>query len=383
MADGNERRRALRASVVRDCGAIGALAEEVLSYTDPAYSLPGAAALAALAEDEPHVPAWVEYARESGERGAASALSARFAQLRFPLAEGISRTEAYRRATLRGDFDAARPYAPGLVLESPGALRLEIASTIGGRLPVLTAATRPDFEALVCALTERNEPAALPASMGACLVSGLINWDRIARYRRQWSAEHATAGEAEWLEEFQRMSRQKALYQDRLVILSSGAYSAVEAGEMDLTPDDWLSRSLVIRREHEATHYFTARLFGRIRSHALDELLADFVGLLAAFGRYDARRALTFLGLHAFPAVRPTGRFVNYTSGVLSDAATSIVAGLVVGAAARLERLAADWRVDPGDLPHLARVTATLASCTLEELASQQALRLAPAAEDL
>ena len=44
--------------------------------------------------------------------------------------------------------------------------------------------------------------------------------------------------------------------------------------------------SLAIRREHEATHYFTTRLFGRVRSHALDELLADFIGLLTAFGRY-------------------------------------------------------------------------------------------------
>jgi uncharacterized protein DUF7005 len=371
----------MRAGVVRGRGASGALAEEVLAYTEPAYTRPDASALAALAEDEPHVPVWAEYAEESRARGIVGALSARFAQLRFPLADGISRSDAYRRATLRGEFEAAGPYAPGLALEKPDALRLDIASTIGGRLPVLTAATRRDFEALVCALTERNEPVALPASMGACLVSGLINWDRVARYRRRWCTEHPAAAEGEWLEEFQRMSHKKELYKDRLMILSSGAYSAVEAGEMDLTAEDWLSRSLVIRREHEATHYFTARLFGRIRSHALDELLADFVGLLAAFGRYEPRRALVFLGLEAFPTVRRTGRFVNYTSGVLTDAAASVVAGLVVGAAARLERLTEDWRIDPADLPRLARVTATLASCTLEELASEQAFCLGPAVE--
>jgi hypothetical protein len=51
----------------------------------------------------------------------------------------------------------------------------------------------------------------------------------------------------------------------------------------------------------------------------------------------------------------------------------SVVASLVVAAAAGLERLVADWHIDPCDLPQLARVIATLASCTLEELASPEA----------
>jgi hypothetical protein len=361
--------------MIRKHGATDAQADEVLAYTEPAYGPPQPAALTALAEDELHVPAWVEYVQESRVRGAAETLKGKFPQLRFPLTAGISQTETYRRATRRGDFDAAAQ-TPGLTLESPETLHLEVISTIAGRIPVITAANRHDFEALVCAFTERNEPVAIPASMGACLVSGLNNWDRVGQYRTRWETQQPGAGADEWREEFQRMSRHKPLYQDRLMILSVGAYSAVDATEAGLTAEEWSTQSLVIRREHEAMHYFTARLFGRIRSHALDELLADFIGLLRASERYDSRLALTFLGLQAFPSVRPTGRFMNYTTGALSDAAMPVVASLVVAGAAGLERLVAGWRIDPYDLPRLASVIATLASCTLEELASPEAIDL-------
>jgi hypothetical protein len=369
----DDERRALRIRMVREHAADDAVVEEVLAYTEPAYGAAQPAALAALADDEPHVAAWADYVEESGARGVAETLKAKFPQLRFPLLAGISQTELYRRATRRGDLDAAASYAPGLMFESPERLRLDIVATIAGRIPVLTAANRRDFEALVCAFTERNEPVAIPASMGACLVSGLNNWDRVSHYRKRWQTQHPMADEVEWREEFQRLTRNKPLYQDRLVILSAGPYSAVDATEAGCTAEEWSSQSLMIRREHEAMHYFTARLFGRIRSHALDELLADFIGLLRASGRYESRLALTFLGLQAFPIVRSTGRFLNYTSGVLSDAATVVVASLVVAGAARLERLVAAWCIDPSDLPQLTKVIATLASCTLEELASPEA----------
>jgi hypothetical protein len=375
MLDDDER-RARRVRMVRAHGANDATAEEVLAYTEAAYGPSQPTALAALAEDELHVEAWDGYVQESRARGVAETLKAKFPQLRFPLVAGISQTEMYRRATRRGDLDAAAADAPGVAFESPETLHLELVNTIAGRIPVITAANRHDFEALVCAFTERNEPVLIPASMGACLVSGLNNWDRVGQYRKRWQSQHPNPDEVEWREEFRRLSRNKPLYQDRLMILSAGAYSAVDASEAGATADEWSSRSLVIRREHEAMHYFTARLFGRIRSHALDELLADFTGLLRASGRYESTLALTFLGLQAFPIVRPTGRFVNYTSGVLSDAAMSIVASLVVAGAARLERLVADWRIDPCDLPQLANVIATLASCTLEELASPEAFEL-------
>ena len=57
---------------------------------------------------------------------------------------------------------------------------------------------------------------------------------------------------------------------------------------------------------------FTYRVFGSMRSHVVDELVADFVGLARGFGGYRADLALRFLGLEAFPAYRTGGRLEHY-----------------------------------------------------------------------
>lgn len=81
---------------------------------------------------------------------------------------------------------------------------------------------RTDFVALVRALTIRNEPGPVPASMGACIVSGLNNWDRIVEHRRRWEAEGGDRSETGWREEFRRLVPHKELYQDRFLILGDG-----------------------------------------------------------------------------------------------------------------------------------------------------------------
>ena len=81
---------------------------------------------------------------------------------------------------------------------------------------------RTDFVALVRALTMRNEPGPVPASMGAYMVSGLNNWDRIVEHRRRWEAEGGDRSETGWQEEFRRLVPRKELYQDRFLIISDG-----------------------------------------------------------------------------------------------------------------------------------------------------------------
>jgi hypothetical protein len=55
---------------------------------------------------------------------------------------------------------------------------------MAGRVPVPVAGDRSDFVSLVQAFAERNEPAPVPESMGACIVKGFNNWDRIATFRK-------------------------------------------------------------------------------------------------------------------------------------------------------------------------------------------------------
>ena len=82
--------------------------------------------------------------------------------------------------------------------------------------------------------------------------------------------------------------------------------------EVRVTETEWLERSLIVRAEHESTHDLTWRLFGIVRSHATDEIIADFVGLVRAFGVYPDGIARVLLGVDRLPAFRPGGRLANY-----------------------------------------------------------------------
>lgn len=363
---------ARRARLLEECGAAPGRIDALLAYTATPYGgLPAAAGAFPLA-DEPHVEAWQRYAAEADASGAFAALRRHFVQLQFPVRAGISEDEAYRRATRRGFFDEAAPFAPGVVLEEPDGLELQIHASIAGRIPVLVPATRADFVTLVQAFTGRNEPAPVPESMGACLVNGLNNWSRVEDHRARWREAHGAAATDEaWAAEFKALVARKPLYQDRFIILSRGPYSATPAEDVDQPDDEWLGRSLAIRLEHECTHYLTYRCAGLIRSNALDELLADFAGLAAATGTYSAALALRFLGLDAFPEIRPGSRLLIYRGQPpLPDDAMQVVAALAVRAARQLERLALDSGEALRDRVALGRLVASLAACTLDELAS-------------
>lgn len=362
-----------RRAVLADLGANGAVLDELLAYGAPprlAWSLPPVLPLA----DEPFVAVWREYAAAATEHGATHALRERLVQLAFPVRSGMSRETAYLAATRSGEWPPSGE--PGLALARPEAVHIELLPTIAGTLPALVVEERADFVALVQALAGRNEPIAVPPAMGACLVKGLANWDRVARHRARWES---TAGPfADWSDELARLAAQKELYQDRLVVLSRGPYSAVAAAEASYAEAEWRQRSLALRAAHEATHYFTLRLFDGIRSHLVDELVADWAGCLRALGGYPRELALRFLGLEHYPRTREGGRLAVYR-GALSDGAVEVLQALAVAAVAALAELAETKRAALASLDGLARWVFALARSTPEDLAAGDlARRLSP-----
>jgi len=137
----------------------------------------------------------------------------------------------------------------------------------------------------------------------------------------------------------QRLIPRKELYQDRFIILSDGPYSAVPAEAIGLTEQEWRRASLIIRREHECAHYFTLRMYSAMRNNILDELIADYMGIVAAAGQYEAHWFLRFLGLENFPHYRRGGRLENYRGAPpLTDGAFRILQVLVKNAAENLEK---------------------------------------------
>jgi hypothetical protein len=320
---------------------------------------------------EPHVRAWQGYLADAQEVGVWESLRRRLVQLQFPVQLGMSETAEYRSSTRRG-FPVPVGMV-GLQLRSPQLLELFIHESWAGPIPVLFAGDRADFELLVQALLRRNEPVPIPAAMGACMVAGFNNWDRIRSYRSQWESEH---GSKDWDQEWQRLIPQKALYQDRLMILSDSPYSNVAGAKLGVAEDDWRQQSWQIRLEHESIHYWTKRCLGAMQNNVLDELIADYWGLVATTGEYRADWFLRFLGLEAWPIYRSSGRLANYRGNPqLSAGAWQVLQSLVVAAAQNLQR-AHDLICQPS-VPENARCLVQALSClTLEEIAMTGAVEV-------
>jgi hypothetical protein len=366
-------RQAARARVLAAFGAGTAECDALLAYNANPFDqrrLP--APLDLPLPPSPAAAVWEGYAAEAAHDGAVVALARHLPQLRFPIREGISQTEAYRAATLGGEAPATLPEATGLVLRRPEAVRLVIHPTLAGPLPVLSAPEREDFVALVRALSKRNEPWPVPVTQNASTVRGYNNWDRIRAYRQQWEAADPAAHHAlTWPAELERLIPRRELYQDELIILGEGPYSGIAAADLGLDAAIWHALSWRMRLEHEAMHSLTWRLFGVARNNALDELLCDYVGIAAAVGHYRADWFLRFVGLEAFPHYRPGGRLENYRGAPpLSDAAFGVLQALVHAAAHQLERADAARFAPGASVAERAPFVIALTRLTLEELAA-------------
>ncbi len=318
-------------------------------------------------QDEPFVQAWEEYIQDIPEKGALEALRQRLVQLRFPVEEGISGNPEYILATRRGLAAATMKAATGTKLEEPAGLKVYLYQTQAGRIPVIETSNRHDFETLVQVFAHRNEPVAIPISMGACMVKGYNNWDRVARYKQESAAEF----------DFNFMKAHKELYQDVFLIVTDTEYSGVPAEMLGLAEDEWRRLSMVIRREHEATHYFTLRFLGSAQNHLLDEFIADYMGIATACGSYLADWFLCFMGLENYPAFRPGGRLNNYLKNVdLSEDGFEDLKTCIKNAAENMERISNNFYKNVSSDKAKYEMLLSLSKTNLIELASDEADKL-------
>jgi anti-sigma regulatory factor (Ser/Thr protein kinase) len=320
--------------------------------------------------DEEHIEAWEAYAKDAETEGAVAALAKRLPQLRFPVREGMSDFEPYRAATRKGIFPERVPEATGVQFTRPEGITLSIRETIAGRIPIIVAEERSDFELLVQAFTDRNEPKPVPTSMGACIVTGLNNWDRVHARKRAWREENPAAPDSDWSAEFKKMVPQKHLYQDRFIILSSGFYSGVSAEAADIPSTEWKELSIAIRREHESVHYFTHRILGAMRNNLLDETIADYAALVSVFGHYRPLLAKHFFGLEDYPEYRAGGRLENYI-GSLGPQAFRVLQAIVVRAIDNLGKFDMIENERTNGRRPLAQIVIAIGSMTLDELACE------------
>jgi hypothetical protein len=369
-----------RQSVLERFGATGSEVDELLAYNQNVFDHAALdAGLSLPLDDEPFVPFWEEYAEEAKQIGVFEALRKRLVQFNYPIQEGISTTEEYQQAVRKGIVSENVRQSGGLELKRPERLQLLIHQTPAGKIPLLITSERDDFVALIRAFTCKNEPKPIPASQGAAMMAGYNNWDRIARLKEAYQREQGSAyTEDGWVETFQTIMPQKHLYQDKFILLSGGTYySGVTPEQIGLDDETWCEQSLIIRREHECTHYFTKRVLSSMQNKVLDELIADYAGIATATGEFNADWFLTFVGLEHYPTYREGGRLQNYKgTPPLSDGAFVILQTLVHHAAKNLETYTTTYPQSISGYTTVNPLLLALTYLTLEELASEESWQI-------
>ena len=202
----------------------------------------------------------------------------------------LRRAEEKDAATAINEFLlAGRP----LTFSDAAGIEICLYQASAGQIPVITLSDAGDFEALVTNLVYKGVRPANISSTGSSFVFG------------------------------KKM---------RLIILSKKPYSNVSAGTMGLSEEEWKEKSMIIRREHECTHFFTKVRYGCAQNHLHDELIADFCGIYEAFGEYKAEYFEYFMGIRGSEGSR-----LSYYIKDVSPAVFSALKEVAVKAARSLE----------------------------------------------
>ncbi len=188
--------------------------------------------------------------------------------------------------------------------------------TPAGEVRVVTLGDREDYVTFLRIIAHRCKMVEIPGTQGASFLNGVICWGKINQHKEDFYREAREKGEPEpsesqWYEEQGRFVSDKRNYTDALLVLSRGPYSGVPAKEAGIPEEQWPEDSLTIRLYHECTHFVCYRLHPGERDAVKDELVADAVGIIAAYGHFDRRMAECFLGIH--DGCYTGGRLENYT----------------------------------------------------------------------
>lgn len=323
--------------------------------------------------DELYITDWERYFEESKEKGVFETLKKYLVQLQFPISEDISQSLEYRGATLKGVETSRMNSAIGLQLKCPSGFELLIHNSIAGKIPVLLISNDQDFVSIIQALTYKNDPVSIPQSMGAAMINGLNNWDRIRQLKKNWLKENPFGN---WNMEFaQNVVPNKPLYQDKLIVLSKKTYSGVHANSLGLSKEEWIQKSIKIRLEHECAHFFTLKLFGKMANNMHDELIADYMGISETLGVFKKDWFLRFLGLENYPIYRNGGRLQNYLGEPkLSEAAEIVLRTIMKAAANNVEIFDNLLGITHKNTERLKRLLA-ICSLNLLEIASVSGVR--------
>ena len=255
--------------------------------------------------------------------------------------------ETYRRVVLRGEMPKTKSLTH---YRGDPADREELMETPAGSVRVVTLGNRQDFELALRSLMAARDGSQtpIPESQGAVMLT-VFNWPRIHAHLAKFPEEERAV-------EFKRFTAVRENYIDMLVVLSRGPYSHVAADAVGETEEAWLGHSNTIRRYHELTHVICRRQYPGDVAPIRDELIADAVGLYAAYGRFDPMLERRFLGID------DDGRYTGGRLGNYTDTPEALTGAVC----AALERVRITIENQAGAEP-FALIGAMMSAADLEE----------------
>lgn len=263
-------------------------------------------------ENEIEIKYWEELARKTTrDKLLFNELKKCYPQLNFPIESGIEKKEEYKEVVLKGKTENINLDVL-LKLNDCKNITLRISETIAGKIAIITVPDKEDFITIIQCLLYKNNPQHVPQSMGAVLINGLNNWQKIVLLKKEWLATHNAENWSKYF--YLNILPNYTLYKDNLIIISTKPYSNVSAKQLGLDESLWLSYSGSIREEHECTHLYTLKKFGVASNNLHDELIADYIGIVKTIGTYNKSWMLLFMGLENYPKYRQGARLENYTS---------------------------------------------------------------------
>lgn len=168
--------------------------------------------------------------------------------------------------------------------QQPEGIYLTFKPSLAGHVPVIQTTAHEDFCCLAALLNGRDRPIPYGVTINACMMQ----------------------------------ARHPHIYRHRILLMNKAPYSNVSADRLGLGEDEWLEKSCLLRLRHECAHYETLRLFGGMKNHVVDEIIADGMGQIAAFGNFSAHRQRLFFGLTK-GSDQCDGRLAFYCRNVWKD----------------------------------------------------------------
>lgn len=270
--------------------------------------------LSELLKENERIAYWEEFYAQSIESNAISFLKKCFPQLRFPIAYEIEKSQIYKNAVLKGQFEILN-LENELQLINAEQIKISIYDSFAGKIPVILIPNEFDFIKIVQCLLYKNNPTPVPLSMGALMINGINNWDRLNKLKKSWTPSNLKDQDSL----LQTIQSYPHLYKDRLIICSTKPYSNVAASKLKMGNEEWLNASYIIRLEHECTHLYTLKNYASASNNLHDELIADYIGITKALGKFKKEWMLEFLGLEDFPKYRKGARLENYLESINLD----------------------------------------------------------------